>query len=181
VRLYSYTDQPSLCVSGREAEFHYFSQQSDCRWIADSDSPWLTVTSGTSGTGNGTINYSVAPNQTTNRDRHYQCRRAIFTVTQAGIIGTIFTVTNANDSGARQFAERHAQTIATTESRTIVFDQAVFNTPQTITLASNLLINSSNGGTITIYGPGANLLTITGSGATRIFTISSNTVSASAG
>ena len=33
-----------------------------CSWTAISNVPWITVTSGSSGTGNGTVNYSVAAN-----------------------------------------------------------------------------------------------------------------------
>ncbi len=33
-----------------------------CNWTAMSNAPWITVTGGSSGTGNGTVNYSVATN-----------------------------------------------------------------------------------------------------------------------
>src|SRR5262249_21181940 len=36
-----------------------------CGWTATSNAPWLTITSGTPGTGNGTLGYSVATNSTT--------------------------------------------------------------------------------------------------------------------
>ena len=35
-----------------------------CSWQATSDSPWITITSGSTGVGNGTVNYSVAANAT---------------------------------------------------------------------------------------------------------------------
>ncbi|HEX8249603.1 MAG TPA: FG-GAP-like repeat-containing protein [Pyrinomonadaceae bacterium] len=163
--------------AGGSGSFTVTTSSPNCPWLADSDSPWITVTSATSGTGNATISFSVAANPTSNpRTGTINVGGQIFTVTQAGIIGSIFTVMNTNDSGAGSLRNAIAQAVMTTESRTIVFDQAAFNTPQTITLATNLLMNSNNGGTITIYGPGANLLTITGNGATRIFTIGSNTV-----
>lgn len=167
----------SFTSAGGSGSFTVSASSANCGWIADSDSSWLTITSGTSGTGNGTISYSVAANQTTNpRTGTINVGGQIFTVTQAGIVGTVFTVTNTNDSGAGSLRDAITQAVATTESRTILFDQTVFSTPQTITLASNLLISNSNGGTITIIGPGANLLTITGAGGRRIFTISSNSV-----
>ncbi|MBF0539181.1 MAG: DUF1566 domain-containing protein [Nitrospirae bacterium] len=37
-----------------------------CAWTASSDDNWLTITSGSSGTGNGTVAYSVTANNTTN-------------------------------------------------------------------------------------------------------------------
>jgi hypothetical protein len=37
---------------------------SNCPWQATSNAPWLTITSGASGSGNGTVKYSVAMNTT---------------------------------------------------------------------------------------------------------------------
>jgi hypothetical protein len=37
-----------------------------CGWTAQSDVSWITITSGQSGSGNGTVNYRVAPNTATN-------------------------------------------------------------------------------------------------------------------
>jgi|ERR1041384_656977 hypothetical protein len=37
---------------------------SGCSWNAISHNDWITITSGASGTGNATVNYSVAPNET---------------------------------------------------------------------------------------------------------------------
>jgi hypothetical protein len=40
----------------------------DCPWRATSNVPsWITITSGASGTGNGTVGYQVAPNTTVSR------------------------------------------------------------------------------------------------------------------
>ncbi|HEX9962394.1 MAG TPA: BACON domain-containing carbohydrate-binding protein, partial [Pyrinomonadaceae bacterium] len=165
----------SFTSAGGNGSFTVSTSSPNCTWIADSDSSWITVTSGASGTGNGTVSFSVAANQTTSpRTGTINVGGQIFTVTQAGIIGTVFTVMNTNDSGAGSLRDAILQANTTTESRTIVFDQTLFSTPQTITLASNLFINNSNGGAITIIGPGANLLTITGGGGRRIFTVSSN-------
>ena len=37
---------------------------SNCPWMATSSVPWISITSGSSGTGNGTVNYSVTTNGT---------------------------------------------------------------------------------------------------------------------
>jgi hypothetical protein len=42
--------------------------QSGCTWTAVSNASWITITSGSSGTGNGTVNFTVAAN-TTGNDR----------------------------------------------------------------------------------------------------------------
>jgi subtilisin family serine protease len=41
------------------------STQSGCPWTAVSNAPWITITGGASGTGGGTVNYSVAANSVT--------------------------------------------------------------------------------------------------------------------
>jgi len=60
---------------------------SGCNWTATSSSSWLTVTSGTSGNGSGTVAYSVLANpNTTSRTGMITIAGQTFTVTQAGII-----------------------------------------------------------------------------------------------
>ena len=53
-------------------------------WTAFSSVPWITVTSGTSGTGNGTVNYSVAANAGLPRPGTLSIAGQTFTVNQAG-------------------------------------------------------------------------------------------------
>ena len=85
---------------------------------------------------------------------------------------TTITVTNANDSGAGSL--RQAITDATPGS-TINFHATVFATPQTITLTSGQLVIDKN---VTIQGPGAALLSISGNNASRVFYINSGDVTA---
>ncbi len=65
-----------------------------CAWQAQSDAPWLTITSGASGSGDGTISYAVAanPGLTQRVGRITATGDADFTVTQLGIVCQ-FTVT----------------------------------------------------------------------------------------
>ena len=44
------------------------STMSGCAWTASSDDSWITITSGSSGTGSGTVTYSVARNDGRSRD-----------------------------------------------------------------------------------------------------------------
>jgi hypothetical protein len=57
-----------------------------CPWSAASNSPFITITSGSTGTGNGTVNYSVAPNGPTSSPRSGTMTIAgqTFTVNQDG-------------------------------------------------------------------------------------------------
>jgi len=54
---------------------------------------------------------------------------------------------------------------------TINFDTNVFNVQRTITLGGTALTIANNSGTLTINGTGANLLTISGNNASRVFTL----------
>jgi hypothetical protein len=60
-----------------------------CAWVATSDASWLTVTSGGTGTGNGTISWSVAENSAAGRSATISAEGAVFAVTQAGCTLTI--------------------------------------------------------------------------------------------
>jgi len=54
-----------------------------CGWTASSNVAWVTVTSGASGTGNGTVGYSVAGNTSLSRTGTMTIAGQTFTVTQA--------------------------------------------------------------------------------------------------
>jgi YD repeat-containing protein len=59
-----------------------------CAWTAVSNAGWITVTSGASGTGNGTVGYSVAANGGSDqRQGTVTIAGQTFTVTQAGTSG----------------------------------------------------------------------------------------------
>jgi hypothetical protein len=63
----SYTVSPTTQNSpaGGEAATATVSTTSGCPWTATSNATWLSITSGGSGSGNGTVDYSVAANMTT--------------------------------------------------------------------------------------------------------------------
>jgi hypothetical protein len=59
-----------------------------CNWTAVSNAAFITITAGSSGTGNGTVTYSVANNTaTTSRTGTLTIAGLTFTVTQAGTTG----------------------------------------------------------------------------------------------
>jgi len=77
-------------------------------------------------------------------------------------------VTNNAEGGAGSLRQA---ILDACDGSTITFS-SFFNTAQTITLASQLLIDKS----LTITGPGANLLTISGNNAVRIFSIATGSL-----
>ncbi len=87
-----------------------------------------------------------------------------------------YTVTNTNDDGAGSLRQAVEDANDNSGNDTIVFEQAVFSTKQSIFLTSGE-IEIFNNGSLTVNGPGANLLTIFGStqpgNESRIFNIHS--------
>ncbi len=59
------------------------STQQSCRWTATSNAAWITVTSGGSGTGNGTVGFSVGANTGAARTGTISIGGRTFTISQA--------------------------------------------------------------------------------------------------
>ena len=64
-----------------------------CSWNATSQDSWLTLTPPASGTGNGTIDFSVAPNSGAERSATVSVAGQTFAVIQASAAGVICTYT----------------------------------------------------------------------------------------
>lgn len=79
-----------------------------------------------------------------------------------------FTVLNTDDAGAGSLRQAILDSNALAGADSITFDTAAFGTPQTITLTTGEL---SIAEAVTITGPGADLVTVSGNNATRVFNI----------
>jgi len=62
---------------------------SACAWTASSNATWLTITSGATGTGNGSVGFSVAVNIAGARSGTLTIAGQTFTVTQAAVVGPL--------------------------------------------------------------------------------------------
>jgi hypothetical protein len=72
--------------------------QAGCPWTASSGATWMTITSGNSGTGNGTVNYSISSNtSSSSRMAGSTIASRVFTVDQAG--ATTYTITASAGTG----------------------------------------------------------------------------------
>ena len=101
----------------------------------------------------------------------WQARRTEATVSpSAREVAANFTVSNINDSGDGSLRKAILDANAMAGDDTITFATPFFSTPRTITLTSGELAINSN---LTITGPGANLLTVAGNNASRVFRINS--------
>ncbi|MBX3294047.1 MAG: carboxypeptidase regulatory-like domain-containing protein [Acidobacteria bacterium] len=146
------------------------ANDSQCDWTAVSNDAWITVTSGASGSGNGTVEYSVTANTGDVRTGSITVAGETFTVTQAascptvsiptsgltGAPGTSLTVpVNVTDITGRG---------ATAYDFTLTYDPAVLEfTGESIagTLSSNYLVqvNEPIAGTLVVSGFGVDDLT----------------------
>ena len=76
------------------------STQSTCPWTASNNTSWMTINSGSNGTGNGTASYSIAANtDSSSRTASTTIARSTFTVTQAGSSITTYAITASAGSG----------------------------------------------------------------------------------
>lgn len=89
-----------------------------CAWTSATTAPWLTLVSGQSGTGNGTVTYAVAPNaEASSRAANVTVGGAVHAVTQSGLTGCAVTI-NPDDEmfavggGAGHFDVSAASTCA---------------------------------------------------------------------
>ena len=58
-----------------------------CSWTAASNAAWITVTSGATGNGNGSVAFAVAANLGASRTGTLTIAGQAFTVTQAAVVG----------------------------------------------------------------------------------------------
>jgi hypothetical protein len=97
--------------------------------------------------------------------------RLLLDALEGRIAPAIFNVINANDAGAGSLRQAIVDANGAAGADTINFDTTFFSTPRTVTLAGQLDVTDS----VTINGPGAANLTVTGNNASRVFNISSTT------
>ncbi|HSK70319.1 MAG TPA: BACON domain-containing carbohydrate-binding protein, partial [Pyrinomonadaceae bacterium] len=83
----SYSLSPSsfsISAGGGNSGFNV-NAGAGCSWTASSGVSWITITAGSLGSGNGTVNYSVTPNAGSPRSGTITVSGQIYTINQAGI------------------------------------------------------------------------------------------------
>jgi uncharacterized protein (TIGR03437 family) len=160
-----------------------------CTWTAVSSASWITITSGSSGSGSGTVEYSVAANTgTSSRTGTLTIAGQTFTVTQAGgatcsyaiaptsasapASGTTGSVAVTALSGCTWTAASNASWIAVTSGAS-----GSGNGTVSYTVAASSSANPLTG-TLTIAGQ---TFTVTQAGATCSYAIAPTSASAPAG
>ncbi|MBS1791708.1 MAG: VCBS repeat-containing protein [Acidobacteria bacterium] len=91
------TSQPFTATGG--TGIVNVTAQSGCAWTATSNAAWITLTSGASGSGNGTVGFTVAINSDATRTGTITIAGQTFTVTQAGAGGALTLVDHLTTAG----------------------------------------------------------------------------------
>jgi hypothetical protein len=102
----------NISANGGTGSVSVTTSLGSCTWSVTNVPNWLTITSGSSGTGNGTVNYSVAANTTSaSRSATLTIAGQAFTVTQAAPTGGGGTTTElAIDDGSFETAIGYSDT-----------------------------------------------------------------------
>ena len=114
-----------------------------------------------------------------NRGRR-RMRPTVIALERRELLATFTVNSTADDGSAGTLRAAIAQANADGGGDTIVFS-SLFNTPQTITLTGGQLeLTGTTAGT-TITGPGANLLSVSGNQASRVFQVDANVTASISG
>ena len=85
-------------AAGGGASISVTASQSSCAWTASSNASWISLSSGSSGTGSGVVTYSVSPNSGSARSGTITVAGQTFTVTQAATLSCTYS-TSPTGSG----------------------------------------------------------------------------------
>jgi hypothetical protein len=92
---------------GGSGSFDITSSSDDCEWIASASAPWIEITSGASGSGDGSVSYMVtANNLSSQRTGTITAGGYVYTITQEGLDCT-YQISPASDSFTYQGGTGH--------------------------------------------------------------------------
>ena len=123
----TYTFNPtsaSFNASGGTGSFGVTASSGACSWFASTPNSWITLTGTASGTGNGTVNYSVAPNTGSLLNGAINVGGYSFNITETGPVGTSTTTgltSSLNPSVFGQNVVLTASVSSSTATGTVMF------------------------------------------------------------
>ena len=121
------------------------STQSACSWNASSNVSWMTITSGSRGTGNGTVYYSINANSdSSSRTASSTIAKNTFTVTQEGNSTTTYTITASAGTGGT-ISPTGTVTVNRNASRSFTI------TPSTGYSIDRVIVDGSSVGAVSTY------------------------------
>ncbi len=170
-----YTLSPTSTVINDLGGTRSFQVQTNgnlCAWSAvpETGATWITVASGASGTGTGSVTLNIAASGGTERVGIVNAGGRQFTVNQVST-----SVSNLNDSGVGSLRRAVGNSNLAPGADVITFQPGLQGT---ITLTSGE-IAISDGSPVEVRGPGANRLAISGGNTSRIFAVNGASVTIS--
>jgi hypothetical protein len=142
-------------AAGSNGIVNVSSTGSSCGWTATSNAPWITVTSGSSGVGNGTVGFTVAANTGPQRTGTMTVAGQTFTVNQDGAAGPVIYV----ETGAPNRAVA-LDSVTFVRGPFKVIDDYNFSADhhtRVIIFTSNLGLTQPNPAVLTVQASGFNL------------------------
>jgi hypothetical protein len=97
---YSISPTSATAVAGGTTGTVSVTAGAGCAWTATSNAAWLTITSGASGSGNGTVGYSVAANTGSARSGTLTVAGSTFTVNQDAAASCSYSISPTSASPA---------------------------------------------------------------------------------
>jgi hypothetical protein len=130
----------SYSISPTNASFSAFggsgtitvTTQSDCSWLASSGVSWIAITSGSSGTGSGTVGYLISPNAGKSRSAVSTIAGQLFTFNQSDTF-PVYRFRSLVTLGAYFYTiyESEKNSVVANNSRTLVLEGVAFYAYQT--------------------------------------------------
>jgi plastocyanin len=159
---YSISPESQSFTAAGGADTVSVTTMSGCAWTATSNDTWIMITSGASGSGNGTVNYSVAANSGAARNGTMTIAGKTFTVMQSGAASSLRIDSVAppagRDSGGQpvkltgSFANLSTVTIggvSVSWSYTNGTSEVTFTTPAHAAGAVDIVLTPTSGSTLT--------------------------------
>jgi len=148
-------------AAGENGSVTVYDVGAECHWMATSNVSWITMPGGDSGTGNGTVNYTIEANPGPGRTGTITIAGKTFTVNQANGCTYNISPTNANpaagggsDSVSVTCSDANCAPAATSNASSWITNVTVSGSGTTKTVNYTVTANTgpARTGTITIGG-----------------------------
>ena len=160
----TYTFNPtnaSFTSSGGTGSFGVTASNASCSWFASTPNSWITLTGTPSGTGNGTVNYSVATNSGAAQSGAINVGGYSFAIAQAAFTGTATITTLTSSPNPSSFGQ--TITLTATVNAVAATGMVTFKDGATALGTTSVVSGTATFSTLALAG-GTHLLTAVYSG-----------------
>jgi hypothetical protein len=169
-------------IGGGAGLFGITASGQSCAWSAASNNSFVTVTSGANGTGNGTVNYTVAVNSGAPRSGTITAAGLTFTVNQAGVAGACARFPSQGGTGPATLLVSpstlnfgiNGGSVTGPQTVTLIFSNAAGSSWTATSNRSNIMVSPMSGSgsgafqvTVSVTPGPSGTITVTSAGATN--------------